>query len=145
MNTTINNSTNFQRGVYFYRENLSPVHVWYETEYHNAISRISEEGKEYLPDFTISQKLKEKIEKIPFIQNLAKDRDTFVSYWAEKNLDYKKNGRDKFEARIDITWDDTAGGHTRRASGSSNSSLKDAVAKLLKNVTEESFWVNNVF
>ena len=116
--------------------------VW--KKIHDAVSRETTKGREYLPDLKISKKLKEKIGKIPFIQNLAEKVDTFVSYRTKKNPDYKKHNLNKFETNIAIKWEDAQGGHSKYAYGGSDSSLNDAVNELLEKVTEERFAINDL-
>ena len=139
-----NYNQNFQAGLYFYRKDLSGVTVWYETLHNKATSIISEEGIEYLPDFSITNKNKKRISEIPFIKKLAREVDTFVKLTIDDNSGKSANNSDKFVANITITWNDTEGGHTRRTCAGSNSSSGNAVTKLLKKVTNEEFFVNDL-
>lgn len=137
----INNYTTFQQGLYFTR--VSNVlfsknpEIKYQLTDPEDIVQVSETGARYLEDKQTSQEVKDKIAKIPFIDFLSKNFDTFVLLTPPRE-NFSGPG---FYSYIAISWADYSKKYAQRIEilGNSDISKEDARNDLFKKLQDKGF------
>ena len=139
INSNNQNQTTFQKGLYFTKTStvLFDKSAKLKTIAKKAVS-TSEDGFRYVENTTISNTIKDRIAKVPFVKDLAEKFDTFV-YMKEP---FKSPYYDKAYSPLKIKWFDTTTNSVKRCDvlGKDNYSRKQAVNDMLKNLEDGNFF-----
>ena len=106
----------------------------------DEIVKVSKEGSRYIEDNSISQRIKDRFARIPFINELSEKFDTFV-FFRELPKEHKNNSGFHNISLARIAWTDNSKkmSERREVRGYSPISQEFATEKMFKNIENGNF------